>query len=36
MFVKSKRELGIEVLRLISMLLIVTLHVLSGSGGGVY
>lgn len=30
----SDRECGIEVLRLLSMLMIVTCHVLSGSGGG--
>ncbi len=31
---QSKRVLGLEILRLLSMLMIVTLHVLSGSGGG--
>ena len=31
---RTNRELGIELLRLLSMLMVVTLHVLSGSGGG--
>lgn len=33
-FNSSNRELGIELLRLVSMFMVVLLHVLSGSGGG--